>query len=85
MPRTKGSKNKPKNVLTISEQIAETEAKIAELEETLKTAKNDLKELKKAKKEEDQAMIMDAINASGKSLEEILAMLSGTDHPEHEE
>ena len=76
MPRPKGAKNKPKEVITIAEQITKAEAHITEIEEQLKAAKTELKELRKAKKEEEQAKVMEAIEASGKSLEEVLEMLN---------
>ena len=65
MARTKGSKNKP--------AATQIEAK----ENDLKTLKADLKALQKEKVAADRQKILDAIEASGKSTEEILAMLTG--------
>ena len=89
MPRPKGSKNK-KTVFVenIDEKIAATEKEIAELTDALKAKKAELKQLAKAKAEsekiaaakkaeEDKAAILDAVEKSGKSIEEILEMLKG--------
>ena len=70
----------------IDSRIAAVEAEIGELNEKLKARKVELKTLVKekakadaaaaAKKaEEDRATILAAVEASGKSLEEILALL----------
>ena len=75
MARTKGSKNKA--TLKVEEKIAAVMEQIAEKEQELKALKADLKAFQKQKVEEDKQKIMDAIEASGKSTEEILAMLAG--------
>ncbi len=89
MPRPKGSKNKKNLILEdIDEKIAAVEKEIADLNGALKAKKTELKKLAKlkaqnakiaaAKKaEEDKAAILDAVEKSGKSVEEILAMLKG--------
>jgi len=87
VPRPKGSKNK-KTLLTenLQERIAAAEQEIAALTEQLKAKKAELKKMLKekaradklaaAKKaEEDKAKLLEAISASGKSVEEILEML----------
>lgn len=93
MPRPKGSKNKKTAVVieaveNIDEKIAAAEAAIAELTESLKAKKAELKELAKAKAEaeklaaekkaeEEKAKLMDAITASGKSVDEIISLITG--------
>ena len=77
MARTKGSKNKA--TLKVEEKIAAVMEQIAAKEAELKTLKADLKALQKEKAAADKQKIMDAIEASGKSTEEILAMLAGKD------
>jgi septal ring factor EnvC (AmiA/AmiB activator) len=91
MPRPKGSKNRKSTefvdtVENIDEKIAATESAIATLTEELKARKAELKELTKAKAraeeyaaekkaEEEKTKLMDAIAASGKSVDEIIQML----------
>ena len=78
MARTKGSKNKPA-VTQIEEKIAAVIAQIEAKENDLKELKADLKALQKEKVAADKQKILDAIEASGKSTEEILAMLAEKD------
>ena len=91
MPRPKGSKNKKafeqvESIETIDERIAATETAIASLTEELKAKKAELKRYQKMKEdaeriaaekkvEEDRAAILAAVEASGKSVEEILELL----------
>ena len=91
MPRPKGSKNKKafeqmESIENIDERIAATEAAIASLAEELKAKKAELKRYQKMKEdaeriaaekkaEEDRAAILAAVEASGKSVEEILELL----------
>ncbi len=91
MPRPKGSKNRKSveivdTVEHIDEKITATESAIATLTEDLKAKKAELKELTKSKAraeklaaekkaDEDKAKLMDAIAASGKSVDEIIQML----------
>ena len=93
MPRPKGSKNKKSLVVidtveNIDEKIATAESAIAALTEELKARKAELKELTKAKveaeklaaekkAEEDKTKLMEAIAASGKSVDEIINLLNG--------
>ena len=93
MPRPKGSKNKKSlvaidTVENIDEKIATAESAIVALTEELKARKAELKELTKAKAEaeklaaekkaeEDKAKLMEAIAASGKSVDEIISLLNG--------
>ena len=91
MPRPKGSKNKKafaqmESIETIDERIAAAETAIASLSEELKAKKAELKRYQKMKEdaeriaaekkvEEDRAAILAAVEASGKSVEEILELL----------
>ncbi len=76
MPRPKGSKNKP--VLTIDERIAQVTAEIESLQEQIKEKKAELKQLNDEKAEEDQKRLMAAVLASGKTVDEIIEMISGS-------
>lgn len=92
MPRPKGSKNKKTTVVietieNIGERISDTESAISALTEELKAKKAELKELTKAKVaaeklaaekkvEEDKTKLLDAIAASGKSIDEIIDMIN---------
>ena len=71
---------------SIDEQIKATEAEIESMTASLKDKKAELKKLNKAKEkaeklaaeqkaEEDKIRILDAVAASGKSIDEILEML----------
>ena len=91
MPRPKGSTNKKafeqvESIETIDERIAAAETAIASLSEELKAKKAELKRYQKMreeaeriaaekKAEEDRAAILAAVEASGKSVEEILELL----------
>ena len=93
MPRPKGSKNKPKTDITLSvdqlnEKIASTEAEIASLTESLKSKKAELKALTKeheaaekaaaeAKEAEQKAKLLEAVASSGKSIDEVIALIQG--------
>lgn len=74
MARTKGSKNKA--TIKIEEKIAAVMGQIAEKENELKALKADLKALQKEKAAADKKKILDAVEASGKSTEEILALIT---------
>ncbi len=88
MPRPKGSKNK-KTVMIVEnaeEKIAALEAEIKTLTADLRAKKAELKKLAKAKleaekaaaakkAEEDKQRLLEAVEKSGKSVEEILNML----------
>lgn len=69
MPRGK------KNQVSLSEQIAALEADIKEKKELLK-------KLKAQKDEEDKTRLIEAIDASGKSIDDVVAMLqsAGTEN-----
>ena len=74
MSRTKGARNKTA-VRTLDEQIAAVTAEIEALQGQIKKKKDDLKRLKEEKEKADSQLIMKAIAASGKSMEEILTLL----------
>lgn len=74
-------------IANIDEKIAAAEAAVAELTENLKTKKVELRELTKAKAEaekaaaekkaeEEKAKLLEAVAASGKSIDEIIEMIN---------
>ncbi len=87
MPRPKGSRNKAKVVVeNVDEKIIAVEAEIAKLAADLKAKKAELKKLEKAKAEadkvaaekkaaEEKAEILDAIEKSGLSFNEVMELL----------
>jgi len=91
MPRPKGSKNKKRSgkslvVENFDERIAVVQAEIETMAGELKAKKAELKKVLKekakadrlaaAKKaEEEKARLLDAVAASGKTVDEILALL----------
>lgn len=75
MPRPKGSKKKL--VLSIDERITAVTAEIESLQEQLKEKKAELKQLKAEKEEEDQKRLLAAVAASGKSIDEVIALIEG--------
>ena len=70
MPR--GRKKKPESV---EEQMQLVQAEIEELSAKLKAKKKERAVLEKAKKAEEQQKLLDAVAASGKSVDEIIGML----------
>ena len=70
MPR--GRKKKPESV---EEQMQLVQAEIEELSAKLKSKKKERGVLEKAKKAEEQQKLLDAVAASGKSVDEIIGML----------
>lgn len=90
MPRPKGSKNKMSlpavDTAAIEEKMKALEGEIAELNAAAKAKKDELKKLAKAKlaaekaeaakkAEEGKKAVMEALDKSGKSVEEILEFL----------
>ncbi len=69
MPR--GRKKKPESV---EEQMQLVQAEIEELSAKLKAKKKEMAVLEKAKKAEEQQKLLDAVAASGKSVDEIIGM-----------
>jgi len=74
MPRTKGSKNKVKQ--PVAERIAAVKQEISQLEKALKEKKTELKKLEAEKVEEDKQRLWDAVVASGKSVDDVIAMIA---------
>ena len=72
MPRRKGSKN-----LTIEEKIAAAEQRIAELKEQLSATETELEGLKSLRDEEKVKELVEAIGTSGKSIDDVIAMVKG--------
>ena len=70
MPR--GRKKKPESV---EQQMQLVQAEIDELSAKLKAKKKEMAVLEKAKKAEEQQKLLDAVAASGKSVDEIIGML----------
>ena len=87
MSRPKGSRNKKTLLIeNVDERISAVEGEIARLTAEMKTKKSELRALAKAKltadkaaaarkAEEDRKTILAAAEASGKTVEEILALL----------
>lgn len=73
MPRTKGSKNKV--VLSVDERIAAVTAEIESLQEQVREKKAGLKQLKAEKEEEERKRLLAAVVASGKSIDEVIALI----------
>ena len=68
----RGRKKKPESV---EEQMVLVQADIDDLSAKLKAKKKELAALESAKKLEEQQKLLDAVAASGKSVEEIIGML----------
>ena len=66
---------RPKN-LSIEELISNKENEIENLSSQLKAAKTELKQLKKEKLLADSQRIMDALAASGKSVDDVINMIN---------
>ncbi|MBQ9519053.1 MAG: hypothetical protein IJR59_04075 [Firmicutes bacterium] len=62
--------------LSIEEMIANKEAEIESLTEQVKSAKAELKQLKADKLAADNQKILDALAASGKSVEDVLNFIN---------
>lgn len=75
MARPKGSKNKKENA-ALSDQILALEEEIESLQAQVTDKKNQIRNLRKAEKEEEKKRLLEAIEKSGKSVDEILAMLN---------
>ena len=76
MRRTKGTKNKA--TLTVDERISAVTAEIESMEAKLKEKKAELRQLKVEKEEENQKKILAAVAASGKTAEEVIALLENS-------
>lgn len=75
MPRPKGSRNK--KTMTIAEQIAAAEARVSELREALAAAERELEALKALNDEAKVKSLVDAIATSGRSIDDVIAMVKG--------
>ena len=64
---------------SVDERIAVVTAEIESLKEQIKDKKNELKELQSQKEAEDQKKLLEAFASSGKSVDEVLAMLGSSD------
>ena len=64
--------------LTIDEKIELTKAAIEQLRSELSQKKNELKKLEMDKKAEESKRLMDAIAACGKSVDDVIAMITTT-------
>lgn len=69
MPRKK------KVELSIAEQIAAVEAELEALAEQTKAKKKELKDLKAKQEEADKVKVIEAFIASGKSADEVIALI----------
>ena len=74
MARPKGSKNK-QTQLTTEEKIALVTQKIDRLQAAIKEKKEEIRLLKNEQKEEIYEKIMKAVEESGKTPEEIIALI----------
>ena len=70
MPRTR-------RTISMEEKIGKAEAEVEKLTERLNKAKENLEALKKKKDDQRKQEVMDAIDESGKSIDEILEFLHG--------
>ena len=76
MARTRGSKNKTAPA-SVEEKIKAVEAEISRLQDELKTKKAERKKLLAQQDEENQQKILAAVEKSGKSFDEVMALLKG--------
>ena len=77
MSRTKGSKNKA--TLTIDERISRMTTEIESLQSQIKEKKAELKKLNDEKAKEDQKRLMAAVLSSGKTVDEVIGLIDGTE------
>ncbi len=75
MARPKGSKNK-KTELTAIEQINALEAEIEQLQEQIAEKRAQIRGLRAAQKEEEQKRLIEAVEKSGKDIDEVIALLN---------
>lgn len=76
MPRPKGSKNKKTLIISLDEQINQTASEVETLQNQLKAKKAELKELQTRKAAADRQRILDTLIASGKSADDIAAIVA---------
>jgi len=71
MPRGK------KKIVSVAERIEAVKAEISSLTTQLKEKKAELKKLESEQAEEDKVKLIEAYEASGKSIEEVISWLKG--------
>lgn len=74
MPRPKG--RKLSSALPLEEQIAQVSAEIEALQEQINEKNAELARLNDIKDEEARQRLMDAVHASGKTMDDIIAMIN---------
>ena len=65
-----------KKSLSLAERIAAAEAELEALTQQMKEKKQELKALKAEQKEADRAKLIEAFIASGKTVDEVIALLN---------
>ena len=73
MPRGK------RTIVSVEDRIQSTCAEIESLQERIRSKKEELKSLKAEKEKSDAARIIAAVQESGKSVDEVLTLLSPTE------
>ena len=76
MPRPKGSKNKASK-LPADERLVAIDAEIAELQKEIAKKKRERKKIIEQKNAEDQKKLLAAVQNSGMSIEDAIALLGG--------
>ena len=66
-----------KKIAPTADRITAVKAEIETLTAQLKEKKAELKKLEKEQAEEDKAKLLEAFEASGKGIDEVLALLKG--------
>lgn len=69
------ARGRKKKEVNIDEQIVLVQNEITDLTNKIKEKKKELADLEEAKKVQEQKVLIDAISESGKSLDEVLALL----------
>lgn len=69
------ARGRKKKDINVDEQITLVQNEIAELNAKIKDKKKELADLEEEKKNQEQKVLLDAISASGKSADEIIAFL----------
>lgn len=69
------ARGRKKKEVNIDEQIVLVQNEITDLTNKIKEKKKELADLEDAKKAQEQKVLIDAISESGKSVDEVLALL----------
>lgn len=69
------ARGRKKKEVNIDEQIVLVQNEITDLTNKIKEKKKELADLEEAKKVQEQKVLIDAISESGKSVDEVLALL----------